>query len=72
MIRFIDLKGQILLDSDDPCCAFFTTVTDRFLEIDGEQEWWSLSDVLHAVNHSGFPQQLKDRIVRSIPSGYFD
>ena len=72
MIRFIDLKGQILLGRDDPCCAFFTTVTDEFMVIDGEQEWWSLRDLLDAVNKSRFPQRLKDRIVRSVPSGYFD
>jgi hypothetical protein len=42
MIRFIDLGNQ--LEDDEKAFAFFNTVTDRFLTIEGEQVFYSLED----------------------------
>lgn len=69
MIRFIDLKGQI---DDDPTFAFFDTVTDRFVDLNGEQTWDSVSDFKADVEAEGIidPQWL-DRCLRLIPKGYF-
>jgi len=47
MIRFIDLGTQICHPDDDdpiPEFAFYDTVTDRFLEIEGTQTWASWND----------------------------
>ncbi len=38
MLRFIDLTGQVFLD-DTFCFAWFCTVTDTFLTLDGTQMW---------------------------------
>lgn len=39
MIRFIDLTGQIFIDDNEPHFAWFTTITDEFLEFNGSCEW---------------------------------
>ena len=43
MIRFIDLQKQIfaaeLNDPEPRSFAFYNTVTDRFLDLDGDQTW---------------------------------
>lgn len=41
MIRFIDLKGQI---DDDPRFAFYDTITDMFVNLDGDQTWDCVND----------------------------
>ncbi len=38
MIRFINLKGQIYLE-DEPCFAFYNTITDEFITLIGNQTW---------------------------------
>jgi hypothetical protein len=49
MIRFINLTGQISgmclpKENQTPCIAYYDTVIDRFLEVDGEQTFSSLED----------------------------
>ncbi|KKL25929.1 hypothetical protein LCGC14_2400380 [marine sediment metagenome] len=39
MIRFINLTGQIFIDDPEPHFAWFTTITDEFLEFNGSYEW---------------------------------
>ena len=42
MIRFIDLGDQIL--EGEPEFAWYTTITDTFIEIGGNQTWYSWKD----------------------------
>lgn len=44
MIRFIDLTGQIYLDDEEKCFAFFDTVRDKFCEFSGCQQWDSIEE----------------------------
>ena len=71
MIRFIDLTGQVLLDSDDPHFAFFNTVPDRFCTVGEEQEWNSLGDFLGALNSDPVEKRRGNRYLRLIPEDYF-
>lgn len=75
MIRFIDLRGQILM-GDEPHFAFYDTVRDRFMDFGGEQDWNSLDDFLEAVRESHPDHaQVVDTATRCaflIPVGYFD
>ena len=46
MIRFIDLTGQIFLD-DDRYFAWFDTVTDTFVNVNGSQFWDNWAEFEH-------------------------
>jgi hypothetical protein len=52
MIRFVDLGRQLWVDENDPISSrqfcFFDTVTDRFLDFDGEQVFETWRDVEEA------------------------
>lgn len=45
MIRFIDLRGQVFLESDCPYFTFFDTVTDTFCTFAGTHAWSSIEDL---------------------------
>jgi len=66
MIRFVDLTGQILLDDDEPQFAFFNTIPDMFVEVDGVQNWHSWtefqSDVMNAKQTRGFDVSPENRV----------
>lgn len=68
MIRFIDLKGQI---DDDPNFAFLSTVTNRFVLLDGEQMWCTREEFLDGSKTSGAESWFVERCLRLIPEGYF-
>jgi len=55
MIRFIDLTGQHTLDDDEFRFAWFSTITDKFLEFAGEQTFSSWADFLEA-----FKEHIRD------------
>lgn len=44
MIRFIDIGDQI--EDEEQQFAFFDTVTDRFIEVCGEQVWSSWDELM--------------------------
>lgn len=41
MIRFIDLRGQILPGDNSCHFAFFDTIPDQFINLDGYEDWTS-------------------------------
>jgi len=47
MIRFIDLSGQITEEGKE--FAFYDTVTDRFIEIGGDQIWENFNEVVEST-----------------------
>ncbi|OWK99278.1 hypothetical protein AP75_01970 [Kaistella haifensis DSM 19056] len=47
MIRFIDLTGQIYLDEEIISFAFFDTVTGKFCEFSGFQNWDNLEEFIN-------------------------
>lgn len=68
MIRFIDLRGQIVTLSNDAHFAFFDTVSDKFLEFSGFQEWDSIEDF--TADYDGNDDI--ERFLKLIPDGYFE
>ena len=46
MIRFLDLKNQII--EGEPTFAFLNTITDRIMEFEGEQIFYSREDFIDA------------------------
>ena len=56
MIRFIDLRGQIFLDTTTPHFAYFDTVTDTFCQIGARQQWSSLEDLKHDMDIEDTPE----------------
>ena len=56
MIRFIDLRGQVFLDSPMPHFAYFDTVTDTFCQIGPRQEWSSLEDLKRDMDLEESPE----------------
>lgn len=56
MIRFIDLRDQIIDIEDDPVrFAFYDTVTSCFLDLNGSQDWDRREDFIadHAASGIG-------------------
>ena len=56
MLRFIDLKGQITEDESD--FAWFDTVTDKFVEVNGCETWKTWTDFVDDYerdDHYNFP-----------------
>lgn len=62
MIRFIDLRGM----STGHAFAFFDTVTDRFVQIGGEQAWQDRAD-LEAIFDDRVPQGVRTRLLGHLP-----
>ena len=62
MIRFIDLRGQIFdvlsqREEQDPQFAFYNTVSDVFVDVNGTQTWDSFEsfeeDCRYDINKNG-------------------
>ena len=67
MIRFVDLTSAYWCgDSDSPCCAFLSTVTDRFVEVDGCEVFHGPED-LEALEDKAFAKRLK----ALVPEGFW-
>lgn len=58
MIRFVDIRGC----STGHRFAFYDTVTDKFVEISGEQTWGQWFDLAEVA-----PQEFLDRIAALCP-----
>lgn len=71
MIRFIDLRGQITNDRD-PNFAFFDTVTDRFIDLAGEQEWGSVEEFAQTASVAGKPLGFISRCLNLMPKDYLN
>jgi hypothetical protein len=52
MIRFVKIGNQI--NEDEDSFAFFDTVTDKFMEFDGEQVFEHLSDFVEIARNSEY------------------
>lgn len=63
MIRFIDLRGQ----STGGRFAFFDTITDRFVDIDGAQVWASRQDLEDTFDET-VPDYQKNRLRGFLPA----
>lgn len=56
MLRFIDLRGQIDIYDDKPLeeqridFAFFDTIHEKFIEINGSQRWTRFEDLAMDIN----------------------
>jgi len=74
MIRFLDLKGQIMEGEAD--FAFYDTVSNTILTFNDEQVFNSLESFTEAYNESG--NSIKgttrplDRFLSLIPDDYFN
>lgn len=70
MIRFVDLTEALDpgLDTRVPCCAFFNTVTDRFIETSyGCHSFDDASDVESIVDVGH-----RERCKRFVPEGFWE
>ena len=56
MIRFIDIRNQGVGSR----FAFWDTITDRFLEIEGEQAWDNWDEFLEVAKGHSLLKRLKD------------
>lgn len=71
MIRFVDLRGQIT--DDFTHFAFFDTIRERFVDIGGEQAWYSLEDLMVLQIPMDIENtNLVNRCASLIPKDYFN
>lgn len=61
MMRYVSLDGVII--SGERRFAFFDTVVDRFVDLDGEQTWNSVEDLAVDLNTMYAPRDLHERLV---------
>jgi hypothetical protein len=63
VIRFVSLHGA---DTGD-CFALWDTVTDKFLEIHGEQAWEDYGDLIGSCEMNGLNEDYIRRITNMLP-----
>lgn len=70
MIRYVHVGNQIALSEDTPCeaFAFYDTVTDRFIELDGEQVFDTVEDLLAAYDADAEATGI-ERLLSLMPKG---
>ena len=64
MIRFIDLRNQ----DTGYLFAFWNTVTDKFIDIGGDQAWDSLNDLEECAKINKLDLGLKRRLISLCPT----
>lgn len=73
MKRFIDLRGQIYHDDEDPIeqrepvFAFYCTVKGQFETFCGTQDWESKSDFIQDAQDAGLEPGQIERLVGLMP-----
>ncbi|MDY3352315.1 hypothetical protein PG357_10020 [Riemerella anatipestifer] len=73
MIRFLDLKGQII--DDYPTFAFYDTIRDRIIEFSGKQVFDSIEE-FELYYHDEFKNNTNnfpiERFLSLIPKNFFE
>ena len=71
MIRFIDLGKQIAVDETDPAWprqfAFYDTIQDRFISINGYMVFDSLADLASEMEQDFTDPEFYNRLLRLLP-----
>jgi hypothetical protein len=71
MIRFIDLGKQISVDETDPewprQFAFYDTVHDRFISINGYMVFDSLADLISEIEQDYTDAEFANRLLSLLP-----
>lgn len=71
MIRFIDLGKQIAVDETDPNWprqfAFYDTVHDRFISINGYMVFDSLADLISEIEQNYTDAEFANRLLNLLP-----
>jgi len=68
MIRFINIKDQI--DRDGTAFAWYDTVTDRFLQFDGDQVWNSVAEFMLSFQKDEANFYKAERFLKLIPEEF--
>lgn len=66
-MRFIDLRRQIIITDNYPMFAFFDTVTDTFVTINGNQTWSSQQEIIKDIKSEN-PHNPTERFERLLES----
>ena len=71
MIRFIDLGKQIAVDETDPAWprqfAFYDTIQDRFISINGYMVFDSLADMISEIEQDYTDAEFANRLLNLLP-----